>query len=89
VATGVSADGLVIVGYRTNPRLEPEGWRLALPWIVCPADWNRDGLLDSGDLAAFATSWWAGQADFDENGVHDSRDWLAYLRAFAAGCAGM
>lgn len=84
--TGVSADGLVMVGYGLNPQTEREAWRLSLPWIACPADWNHDGQLEPDDLAAFEASWRAGQGDFDEDGVHDTRDWFAYLRVFAAGC---
>lgn len=85
-AVGVSDDGLVIAGHGQNPAGAVEAWRLELPWLHCPADWDRNGLLGPGDLAAFGADWSAGAADFDGDGRVDTRDYLAFLNALAAGC---
>lgn len=54
----------------------------------CPADFNRDGAVDTRDVLAFLNAWSAGDAaaDFNGDGAINTLDVLAFLNAFAAGC---
>lgn len=45
-ATGVSADGTVIVGIGINPRGETEGWRAVLPLTPVSTDGSPDATTD-------------------------------------------
>ena len=57
-ATGVSADGSVIVGWGHRPDGEERAWRAVL--APCVADFNRDGGIDGADVEAFFALWEAG-----------------------------
>ena len=52
---------------------------------TCPADWNEDTLVNSGDISAFLTSWLASVqvpdlvADFNGDGVTNSGDISSFL----------
>lgn len=51
----------------------------------CPADWNRDGRVNSFDLSAYLSAWLAGQTDgiwmtdINADGRLDSKDISAFL----------
>lgn len=85
-ASGVSDDGLVIVGEGRSPDAEREAWRVELPWLFCPADWNSDGVLAYDDFTAFWAGFNAGDADINADGTTDILDFLVFLNAYAAGC---
>ena len=85
-ATGVSADGTVIVGNGINPEGQQEGWVVYLPQ-PCRADVNRDGRADSADVFAFINAFVNRNApDFNGDRVVDSGDFFAFLTEFFAGC---
>ena len=80
-------------------RLRGFAWGENIGWInldhethyaafYCPADFNRDTLVDTRDVLAYLNAWTAGdpRADFDDNGVLDTRDVLAFLNAWNRGC---
>ena len=54
----------------------------------CPADWSGDGVINSGDISAFLTSWLASlqggtvEADFNGDGETNSGDISAFLTAW-------
>ena len=56
--------------------------------VSCPADFDRNGVLDIFDFLAFQDAFASGlrSADFDRNGRLDIFDFLAFQNAFAAGC---
>ncbi len=58
------------------------------PGVCCPADFNGDGTVNSGDVLAFLNAWNAQQpsGDFDGNGLFNSQDVLGFLNAWNAGC---
>jgi probable HAF family extracellular repeat protein len=85
-ATGVSADGTVIVGNGINPLGYPEGWMVYLPQ-TCRADVNRDRRVDSADVMAFIEAFLNQDAtDFNGDSVVDSGDFFAFLNLFFDGC---
>jgi titin len=57
------------------------------PQACCPADFNRDCTIDSGDLEAFINAFIAGAppADLTADGQVDSGDLLVFINAFLAG----
>ena len=85
-ASGVSDDGLVIVGEGLNRNADREGWRAEIPWLSCPADWNKDGVLDTDDVSAFSTDWGAGDADVNGDSRTNTLDWFAFLNVYSGGC---
>jgi hypothetical protein len=53
----------------------------------CPADWDRNGVVEVPDIFAFLSSWFSGRGDFDGNGINEVPDIFAYLAEwFANNC---
>ena len=50
-----------------------------------PADFNRDGVVNSQDLFDFLVAFFAGAADFNDDGTTNSQDFFDFLSAFFAG----
>ncbi|QKK07948.1 MAG: hypothetical protein HND58_07000 [Planctomycetota bacterium] len=86
------ADSSAIVGDPWDVGNEPESGAAYLYDLTrcdfCPADFNRDGELDTRDVLDFLNAWTAGdpEADFNYDGDLDTRDVLAFLNAWTAGC---
>lgn len=62
--------------------------RVIYEFTACPADFNRDGRLNTQDVTAFLNAYTAGDssADFNGDGSINSLDVLAFLNAWTAGC---
>jgi hypothetical protein len=62
-------------------------WPGALP-AACPADFNRDGMVNSQDYFDFLVAFFASDptADFNNDGMINSQDYFDFLTAFFAGC---
>jgi probable HAF family extracellular repeat protein len=84
-ATGVSDDGMIVVGEGISPRGRLEGWSAS---IHCPADMNGDFIADITDFVAFCDMARRGDmhADCNHDGVVDITDYVCYATMFAAGC---
>lgn len=56
--------------------------------VVCAADFNGDGEVNSQDFIAFLNAFVAGDpsADFNGDGIVNSQDFIMFLNAFVAGC---
>jgi UDP-N-acetylglucosamine 4-epimerase len=75
-------DGTVIVGNGLGPGFTPRGWVAVIPRTdgsICPAcaaDYDNNGGVDGGDLAAFFADFETGEtcADVDGNGGVDGGD---------------
>lgn len=52
----------------------------------CPADWNQDGVANSGDFFDFLVDFFASKADFNHDGTTNSQDFFDFLASFFAGC---
>ncbi len=95
-ATGISADGLTIVGRGTNPLGQTEGWivHLSAPAPACYA--NCDGstatpVLNAIDFSCFLSAFATGNsyANCDGSTVEPTltaNDFQCYLNKYAAGC---
>lgn len=92
-ATGISSDGLVICGIgRREAGSAIEGWVIDLrptgpSCSPCAADYDGNGGVDGGDLAAFFFDFEQGEpcSDVDQNGGVDGGDIGAFFAAFEAG----
>ncbi len=62
-------------------------WGLA-SIVVCGADFDRSGFIDTDDFTAFVLAFEAGtdNADFDASGFVDTDDFTAFVLAFEGGC---
>ncbi len=95
-ASGISADGLTIVGYGTNPDGRTEGWIAHFPAPAAPCYANCDGstanpILNVLDFACFLTSYAAGASYANCDGstaepVLNVVDFMCFLNKYAAGC---
>jgi hypothetical protein len=56
--------------------------------FCCPANFNRDTVLDVTDIFAFLTTWFVGdlRSDFNQSGSVDVHDIFDFLPAWFAGC---
>jgi hypothetical protein len=56
--------------------------------VVCVADFDRDGAVDTRDVVAFLNAWVGGDASADLNGDGhvDTRDVVAFLNLWTPGC---
>lgn len=90
-ASGVSADGRIVVGTGINPCGQDEGWiaRLDGPASAfCAADVNAIGGLTVQDLFEFLGLYFAAdrRGDFNRSCDHTVQDIFEFLAAFFAGC---
>ena len=58
------------------------------PPLVCPADLNNDGVVNTQDFIAYLNLWSAGDAaaDWNEDGTVNTQDFIAYLNDWVVGC---
>ena len=56
--------------------------------LLCPADFDKSGFVDTDDFTAYVLAFEAGtdNADFDGSGFVDTDDFTAFTLAFEAGC---
>jgi hypothetical protein len=54
--------------------------------VICPSDYNADGVTSSQDFFDFLGAFFAGTADFNRDGAVNSTDFFDYLQAYFAGC---
>ncbi len=61
------------------------GWKIN---ILCPADFDESGFVDTDDFDAYVQAFVAGSdsADFDQSGFVDTDDFDAFVLAFESGC---
>lgn len=91
--SGMSNDGMTIVGTGHNPRGEPDAWVVSLdgPW-PCGADFNRDGFVNSQDFFDYLmcvfdpSSGPSCPPDFNHDGISNSSDVYLFIDAFLRGC---
>jgi probable HAF family extracellular repeat protein len=100
-ARGISADGRTIVGVGRNPQGRSEAWVATLGGDLpdveagevevapsCPADFDRDAIVNVQDLLAFLDAFIAlsPAADFNRDKLLNSQDFFDFLAAFFVGC---
>lgn len=54
--------------------------------VLCPADWNSDGVNNSADFFDFLSAFFRSDADFNGDGVTNSQDFFDFLTAFFEPC---
>ncbi len=54
--------------------------------VVCPADWDTSGLVNSADFFEFLAAFFRNDADFNNDNITDSQDLFDYLGAFFGPC---
>ena len=54
--------------------------------VICPADFNADGVTNSQDFFEFLSAFFAGAADFNHDGAVNSADFFDYLDTFFGAC---
>jgi 1,4-alpha-glucan branching enzyme len=59
-----------------------------LEQVLCPGDFNADGVRQPSDIFAFLNAYFAGdpRGDFDGNGVRQPADIFGFLNAYFAAC---
>ncbi len=83
-ASAISADGLSIVGWGTNPANDTEAWHVTLP-TLCLGDTDGDGMVGITDFLAVLAEWgWnctinPCTADVDGDGFVGIGDFLMVL----------
>ncbi len=84
-ATGVSADGMTLVGYGIDPMGDERAW--VVRFASCPADFDGDGVVGSADLSQLIGQWGAMDdvTDLDGDGTTGSSD-LAILLGSWGSC---
>ncbi|MGE4198978.1 MAG: right-handed parallel beta-helix repeat-containing protein, partial [Phycisphaerales bacterium] len=66
-----------------TPRPRGEAFDIgAYEYTSCPADWNRDNVVNSADYFDFLVDLYAGTGDFNGSGMTDSQDFFDFLAAF-------
>ena len=97
IATGISADGTIVVGNGVGPGFTPRGWIAVIPRTdgsncpACPADFDDNGGIDGADLAQFFYAYEEGSecADVDRNGGIDGADLANFFFVYEqGGCDG-
>ena len=79
----------------TDPSVTYPGWNIddivingTTPINACPADFNRDGVVDTSDVIDFLNAWYPCLyngglfGDFDKNGVVNTSDIISYLNVW-------
>ncbi len=54
--------------------------------VICPADWDCDGDIDSDDIVLFFGDWDTGNGDFDGDDDSDSEDVIGFFGRWENGC---
>ncbi|MBK7403815.1 MAG: hypothetical protein IPJ41_04070 [Phycisphaerales bacterium] len=60
----------------------------AIKGMICIADWNSDGTVNTQDFIVYLNAWAAKKpcADVNTDGVVNTQDFIAFLNAWTAGC---
>jgi hypothetical protein len=86
---GETFPDVILTNFRcvvTNPCVSTTSTSAAL--IVCRADFDCSGFVDTDDFTVFVAAFELGtdDADFDETGFVDTDDFTAFVLAFESGC---
>ena len=83
IATGISDDGLTIVGEGINPRGNDEGWVVKLDPASLLGDLDHDGLIGLADLDTLCSGLSTGTSlaswDMSGDGIVDGQDVAQFL----------
>lgn len=61
-------------------------WELRNYAVGCPADFNNNNIVNSQDLFAFLSAFFAGGVDFNGDGFSNSQDFFDFLAVFFSPC---